>query len=876
MGGRDAGSEQHVCEPGTWRRLTLDDVEASIGERFRVQVDTHADCLAVRDGTLSLSYGELDDWASSVAGALEDTGVASGSRVVQLLDQGADSVAAMLGTLLAGALHVPLDPDEPDARLASLLDRVGPHAIVTDDAGAARVAGLGVMTPVVPPGRGRSAARPPAQTAGPDDLATIYFTSGSTGIPKGVLDRHRNIVHNALRYTLALDVSPADRLSLVQPPFSSAVMSSIFTALLNGAALFPYRLDAERLGSLAGWVRSERITIYHSVPSILRRALAFGGALPHVRVVRLEGDRAYGQEMATWRRALRPGTLVANGLGTTETGLCRQLRVPVEADVADGIMPVGDPVTDMDVTIVDEDGAPVPEGGVGEIAVSSRYLASGYLDDAVSTAAAFVADPARPGFRTYRTGDLGRLRPDGCLEYLGRRDGHAKVLGHRVEPAEVEQALATVPGVDAVAVRIVEDLPGEGRVVAWVVADAGTGEHSLRAAAERLLPPWMRPARYVRVGALPLASTGKVDRRALTEPPVADPPTPGTGEGLEHRVMAVVRGVLGKPIDRDDDFFRSGGDSLGAVDVVLALEAETGRRLPISLVLAEPTVARLTAALAAAPGSGERSLARLSGSGGGLPVVLLPGHDRHSLAYASLASHLSLARPVLVADASTPVDDGPGDPFEAVARRHVGAIRDARLDGGYLLGGFCFGAAMAYEVARQMMDTGDGPVGLYLLGIAPYDLPDLVPPDALERWTRSTAPLGTLGHTARLVRALASPVGRAFVADRVLQAGRTAREVTTRAGRERRRTRDRRASAIHPFAGQYRGPALDLPVTVILSSWRLTTYCTDPVALWAGIGSTVDVHVIPGVGRMMLSEPMVGSVAAIMTRSPGSGPRDAR
>jgi non-ribosomal peptide synthetase component F len=179
-------------------------------------------------------------------------------------------------------------------------------------------------------------------------LATIYLTSGSTGAPKGVLDLHRNIVHNALRYTLALDITPADRLSLVQSPSSSAVMSSTFAALLNGAALFPFRLDAASLASVAGWVRSERISVYHSVPSILRRALAFAGALPDVRIVRLEGDRSLGQDMPTWRRHFRPGTRIANGLGITETGLCRELIVAVEDEMPDGIMPVGYPVWDMD------------------------------------------------------------------------------------------------------------------------------------------------------------------------------------------------------------------------------------------------------------------------------------------------------------------------------------------------------------------------------------------------------------------------------------------------------------------------------------------------------------------------------------------------
>jgi amino acid adenylation domain-containing protein len=793
--------------------------------------------------------------------------------VVQLLDQGAASVAATLGTLIAGAVHVPLDGGEPDARLHSLLERVGPAVIVTDGPGSARVASLGVTTPTLRPDEQLPAPAPAGSASGsravsaaaPDDIATIYFTSGSTGAPKGVLDRHRNIVHNAMRYTVALVITPADRLSLVQPPSSSAVMSSIFSALLNGAALFPYRLDAERLGGLAAWIEAERITIYHSVPSILRRALGFGGVLPDVRVVRLEGDRSFGQEMATWRRHFPPGTLVANGLGTTETGLCRQLIVRVEDEVPDGIMPVGHPVTDMTVRITDEQGDALQPGAVGEIAVTSRYLALGYLDDAALTAVAFTTDPLRPELRTYRTGDLGRLRPDGCLEFLGRSDGQSKVLGQRVEPAEVEAALATIPGVRAVGVRVVDDGSGEGRVVAWVVAVVDESE--LRAGAAARLPAHMRPARWCRVEALPLTATGKVDRRALVEP-ADDAPTAsaGTSDGLEAQVTAIMRGVLRRPIGRHDDFFAMGGDSLGAVDVVLALERATGRRLPPSLLLGAPTVARITEAMAEGSLDGRPSLLAPAASGPGATLVLVPSHYGHPLAYAALARHLEGSRPVLASDASQAVDDGEGEPLESIAARHVAAIRGARPEGPYLLGGFCFGGAVAYEMARQLALAGDAPAGLVLLGVSPYDLPDLVPGEDLERWEASGTLFGTMGRGLRFMRGLAGPDGRRYLADRGRQRARSFRSLASAEGRQRHRLRVSRNARLRPAVGRYRGPAVPIPVTLILPAWSLSAYCDDPVRMWARVGSRVSVHVVPGVERMMLREPVVAEVARIIAR----------
>jgi thioesterase domain-containing protein/acyl carrier protein len=524
----------------------------------------------------------------------------------------------------------------------------------------------------------------------------------------------------------------------------------------------------------------------------------------------------------------------------------------------------------MDARVVDDHGDALPPGEVGEIAITSRYLAVGYLDDEALTSAAFSPVPDRPGVRTYRTGDLGRLRSDGCLEYLGRSDGGAKVLGHRVEPAEVEAALATIAGVDAVAVKVVADASGEGHLVAWVVGTAAADQTALRAGAATLLPGHLRPTRYVPTDALPLAASGKVDRAALVEPVHATAHTAPTTDPLEPRVMEVVQRVLGHPIARHDDFFACGGDSLGAVDVVLALERVTGRRLPPSLLLAAPTVAGIATVLHERPLDPGPALMSLSIDGPGTPLVLVPSHFGNPLAYTDLARHLDGIRPVLASDVS-PVDgDVIGMPFETVASRQVTAVRDTRPSGPYLLGGFCFGGAVAYDMARALIAAGDPPAGLFLLGVSPYDLPDLVPDGALERWERSETAMGKLERAARFGRGLTGSIGRRYLADRARSQARRVRELTSADGRELRRARDRRDARLRPSVGRYRGPALPIPVTLILPAWSLDAYAADPVALWAGVGSVVDVHVVPGVERMLLREPVVSEVARIMAGDPPS------
>lgn len=849
--------------------LTRSDVDVAIGDRFLLQASAHGRCLAVGDGNVRLTYADLERKARSITADLQDHGVRPGERVVLLLEQGAGAVTAMLGVLLAGAVYVPLDASEPEARIDALLERIEPTAIVADGSTGTRSRTRRHGAVVISAASSRPEARHELPAIDPRSPATIHFTSGSTGVPKGVVDSHRNIVHNAMRYAVALGIEAEDRLSLIQAPASSATMSSLFAALLSGSALFPYRLDAASLPSMTAWLRSERITIYHSVPSILRKALAFGEQLPDIRVVRLEGDRAYNQDMALWRRHFRPGTRIANGLGTTETGLCRQLVVSVDEEPEDGIMPVGYAVPDMDVEILAEDGSVLPVAVAGEIAVTSEFLAIGYWKDDRLTSRAFEPATRRPGLRMYRTGDLGRLRPDGCVDYLGRRDGLAKVLGHRVEPAEVEAALTTIPGIAAAAVRIVGDAQAGGVVVAFIVAQPGLDEPALRAAAVDRLPPHMRPARYVRLSELPVGDSGKVDRAALRDPGApqawaeADP-----ADGLEGRVREVMSAVLGRDVGLEDDFFALGGDSLAAVDLLLALERLVGHRLPPALVLGAPTVPLLTMELRLLGHTHGSRLITLSESGSGLPLVLVPSHHGHALPYALLARRLEGVRPVYALEAGD-MGSAPNSElgFVSVARRYVAALRAARFGVPYALAGFCFGGAMAYEITRQLADTDDGPVGLYLLGVSPYDFPGLVPPPSLERWLSSMTLGGRARRAVRLTVGLATAEGRSYVRDRIQHRSRMVRDLANPAGRARYRLRRRRDASMLPMTGRYIGSALGVPVTLVLPRWSLATYCDDPIEMWRGIGSHVETHIVPGVERMMLSQPVVGRVAAVLSRA---------
>ncbi len=839
--------------------------EGTLAARFRRRAAAAPTTVAVDDGARALSYAELERRANGVAWSVAETGGSVGDPVVLVLGQGAAAVAAVLGVLSAGRAWVPLEPGAPLERLAGLCDRVRARLVLTDRASAARAAGLAapgrVVLVVDDPAR-EEAAPPPTAGAGPDTLACVHFTSGSTGRPKGVMDSHAGVLDNVRRYTLTLGIGPADRLTAMQPPAFSGVVSSTFGALLNGAALLPMRADGGRAAALAEAVRARRATIWHSVPSILRTVVAVdGGAFPDVRVVRLEGDRATAADAALVRRHF-PAAVVANGLGTTETGLCRQLRLaPGDPLPAAGALPVGYAVPGVDAVVVDAAGRPLPAGEAGEIAVLGRHLALGYWEDPGLTAAAFAPDPGDPARRVYRTGDLGRVRPDGCLEYLGRRDGGLKVLGVRVEPAEVEAQLLAIPGVEEAVVGTRPGRRGEGVLAARVVlAPGGPSAAALRAALAGRLPAALVPAEIVPVPALPVTAAGKLDRAPVASGGAPAPVPPRDAD--EARLLAIWEGIL----ERDgfgvhDDFASLGGDSLAAAELLAALESEAGRRLPASVIVRASTVAELARELrGAGPPAPAPGVALLQPYGRGAPVVLVHGAHFGTDRYAALVRRLGVERPVWGLDA--PPGGAPSLP--ALAARHVAALRAASPGPPHLVAGFCSAAILAAEIARVLRTDG-GDVALALIGIDAGDFPALVSDAARARHLASRAP----GARARRHLARARTLDRRrrpahhAVAARALGA-------EVRGAWARRRAPD-------PF-----GPAAHRPAPVpghaelVLSDDATARWSADPAADWAGLAASVGVTVLRCGNDDLLREPAVADVArALSAGSLPPGRRDA-
>ena len=603
---------ESIHPTGSFIEFALEDVEQSIPARFERQVDHYPDRRAVKAGTHDLTYVELNHAVNRIARAILARGDASDEPVALLLDHGPTLIAAILGVLKAGRIYLPLDPSYPAARTAYILEDAGAALIVTNErhltlATKFSAAGLPLLNldrlePTLPDDN-------PDLRVAPDAPAYILYTSGSTGRPKGVVQNHRNILWDIREYTNTLHISRDDRMTLLYSCSVNGSVRGIFGALLNGASLYPLDIKEQGLNRLADLLIHEEITFYHSVPSVFRQFVAtLTGAerFPRLRIIRFGGERVLTRDVESYRKHFPDECLLYTGMGATETGHVRHHFHDKRTPIAGSVVPTGYAVEGKVVLLLDEGGREVLDGNAGEIAVRSRYLALGYWRKPDLTRAAFLSDPAGGPERIFRTGDLGRLHPDGCLEHLGRKDFQIKVGGYRIEVGEIETALLGLPGVREAVVVAREEVPGEQRLVAYVVREPALAPTAaeLRAFMLERLPTYMVPAAFVWLDALPLLPNGKLDRRALPAPdwvtPARDRAFVAPRTSIEEAVAAIWAQVLGVAVGVDDHFLELGGTSLRATQVMARLRSTLGVHLPQRTLFDEPSLADFAARVAEA------------------------------------------------------------------------------------------------------------------------------------------------------------------------------------------------------------------------------------------------------------------------------------
>nr|WP_269749532.1 non-ribosomal peptide synthetase [Xenorhabdus lircayensis] len=698
-----------------------------IQQLFEAQVQRTPDALAVIFEAQSLSYAELNCRANRLAHHLIALGVRPDDHVALCVERGMDMIIGLFGILKAGGAYVPLDPAYPAERLAYMLNDAAPVAVLTQTALRHRllsadplisdmaVIAIDAITEKATASPANSDPQVPGLTA--RHLAYVLYTSGSTGQPKGAMVEHRNVVnlHTAMKAVLAVD-RPCRITLNAGIVFDSSV--KCWLQLLSGHTLVIVPESVRKDGpSLWRYFARHATTIFDCTPAQLTGLLDAG----------LTTDPDYQPQLAliggeaippsVWSALQHAGqTRFINVYGLTE---CAVNNTTCPVDLSRGGPNIGRPLANTQIYLLDAGGQPVPLGVTGEIHIAGHGVGRGYLNRPELTAARFLPDPfsGAPEARLYKTGDLGRWRPDGHLEYLGRNDFQVKLRGFRIELGEIEAQLVQCPGVRKAVVLAREDAAGQKRLVAYLLAEpkAELVPATLRQQLAQHLADYMLPSAFVTLDAFPLTFNGKLDRQALPAPDQSAVATRGYAPPIGQVEMALAQiwqALLNlEQVGRHDHFFELGGHSLIAVQLITRLRQQD-MEVSLATLFTHPTLRELALAI------GERTSqpvpvfdtnpVPLKPAGNLPPLFFIHEPSGDPLVYSPLAALLPTDLPVYALQALG-IHTLPHPPasIEELAACHIQAIRRVQPHGPYHLAGWSMGGVIAYEIAQQLINSNE-------------------------------------------------------------------------------------------------------------------------------------------------------------------------
>jgi amino acid adenylation domain-containing protein len=685
------------------------------------QVERTPDAVALIFESQELTYRQMNQRANQIAHWLRTQGVGPDVLVGVCAERSLEMVLALLGIVKAGGAYVPLDPEYPRERLSAMIQDAKPPIVLTQAHLQDRLPESGSRVVCLDRDwklfHSQSVENPPVTVHG-KNLAYAIYTSGSTGKPKGVPNVHEGIVNRLLWMQDAYHLTAADRV-LQKTPYSFDVsVWEFFWPLMTGAALVIARPGGHKDPAyLIHLITEQKITTLHFVPSMLRIFLEASG-VERCRSLRQVFASGEALTFDLQQRFLEKLSAELHNLyGPTEAAVdvtfwrCRP-------DSKQSIVPIGKPIANTQIYILDPSLQPVPIGAEGELHIGGIGLARGYLNQPGLTAEKFIPNPfsQEPGRRLYKTGDLARFLPDGNIEYIGRIDHQVKLRGFRIELGEIEAALTECGGVRQAVVTVREDTPGDKRLAAYLVAIAGkvVEVEKLKAHLREKLPEYMVPAKWVTLEAFPMTTSGKVDRGALPAPSAESKSEHAVAprNELERKLAAAFQHVLGLEfVGVTDNFFDLGGHSLLAVQLMGQIAKIAGREIPLSALFNAPTVESMAQWLQAAqePSPDPVAMCIQSGRGGlSLFAIVPPGEE--SLGYAMLSRHLGTNQTVYKIQAHAPiVGKRPytEQEFQSLAREYADAMRSTQPDGPYCLVGLCDGAHIAERIIVELEAHGD-------------------------------------------------------------------------------------------------------------------------------------------------------------------------
>ncbi|WP_342755483.1 amino acid adenylation domain-containing protein [Pantoea sp. MBD-2R] len=720
----------------------------TLQQAIRTQAALTPDALALRDVECQLSYRQMLRQAELLADRLIEAGVIPGDIVAVALPRSARLSVALTAVLLAGGAWLPLDTGYPDERLALMVDDARPVVIITESSLASRFSSLGMLLTF---DRFDTVSRPQhaLPSANVNRPAYVLYTSGSTGKPKGVVVGQQAIV-NRLRWMQHEYPLQADDVILQKTPCSFDVsVWEFFWPLITGAQLMMAPPDAHRDPEiLAQLIADYQVSTLHFVPSMLSAFVGHlqrqHGTLSSLKRVFCSGE-ALSCELAYSWQALCPAPL-HNLYGPTEAAVDVTYQ-PASGEALESCagpgVPIGRPVWNTQLHILDSLLRPVPVGVPGDLYLGGVQLAEGYLYRADLTSQRFVASPFAEGERMYRTGDIASWREDGAVDYLGRSDDQLKIRGQRIEPGEIEQALQTLPGV-ATAIVAAKALTQQHsgadnrQLLAWLVAEphVALDTETVKTQLAAILPAHMQPVSYMLIEHLPLSANGKLDRKALPLPQLDRAAGRVPQSDSEKLLAGLFCALLNRErVFADDDFFALGGHSLLAMQLAAELRRNASRSLSIGQIITARSVEKLAALLDGADGADDAGNAEVLPLRSGTGPTLFCLHPASGFAwqYSSLLHYLGGDYPVVGLQSPRPSGViAACDSVDAMCDRHLATLRQLQPHGPYWLLGYSLGGSLAQGIATRLQQAGEEVAFLGLLDTYPSEGQAWRTPDEME------------------------------------------------------------------------------------------------------------------------------------------------
>lgn len=717
--------------PKNFSPVPSEAIRKSVADRFETIVSLYPENTAVSENNRRITYRELNESANRLANSILMR-VEKGDRapIPFLLEYGISSLVTLLAIMKTGHPYVPLNPAFPVERNNLILSDMGAKLLVTDSQHTSMVTkfqtaqqNLGVLSiDSLDPSAG---TENPGIVIPPKALLNISYTSGSTGNPKGGISNQLYWTYQLRYQANELHISPDDRIPLLSNFSFGASLGSILNAFFSGAQLCLFNINSESLLDTIEWLNKIKATILRSTPSTFR---AIFGETPentlfdHLRIVSLAGGPVSKRDVALFRAHTKKDCILTHQLASTEAGYLTRYRVDHSMPVDEEILPVGYPIEGKEVVLLDDEGNHAAQGEVGEIVVKSRFLRSGYWKQPEQTEKKFQLDPSDSESRILYTGDLGRWRADGALEFFGRKDNMIKIRGFRIETVEVESFIYKHPNVKEVVVmgHSPPHAHEKKQLVAYIVPHEkkSISSKELRLFLTEKIPDYMIPARFITLEAMPLNHHGKIDFQTLSK---IEPKRPelsnryvGPENDLEVRLKDLWEDLLGiSPIGVLDNFFELGGDSLLAMRLFLRIEDLFGRKFPLSILVEATNIRQQAEILSSEDFQPNWSpLVPVQPEGDRTPVFCLAGKGGNPLRFRQLAELIGNKNPVYFIQARGLSGRVlPHTHIEEIASDYLAEIRKLYPDGPYHLIGSSFGGNVAYEMAHRLT-LEDQPVGI--------------------------------------------------------------------------------------------------------------------------------------------------------------------